>query len=154
MDIETDKATMGWEAQEEGIVAKVLVSDGQQDVSVGQVVLVMVDDAASIADFADYSASTAAAAAPPSAAPSAPAAPAAAAAAPAPAPGGGGGVGGVGAPARASGGRVLASPLARALAAEAGVELSMATPTGPHGRVIAADAVSYTHLTLPTICSV
>ena len=146
MDIETDKATMGWEAQEEGIVAKVLVSDGQQDVSVGQVVLVMVDDAASIADFADYSASTAAAAAPPSAAPSAPAAPAPAAAvpapAPAPAPGGGGGVGGVGAPARTSGGRVLASPLARALAAEAGVELSMATPTGPHGRVIAADVMA------------
>jgi len=70
MDIETDKATMGWEAQEDGIVAKVLVSEGDQEVAVGQVVLVMVDDAADIAAFSDYSgAKTPSAAAPAAAAP-------------------------------------------------------------------------------------
>jgi len=36
-DIETDKATMTWEAQEEGIVARILVPDGSADVPVGQV---------------------------------------------------------------------------------------------------------------------
>jgi pyruvate dehydrogenase E2 component (dihydrolipoamide acetyltransferase) len=140
MDIETDKATMGWEAQEEGIVAAVLVKEGDQEVPVGQVVLVMVDDAADIPAFSDYTASASAAPAAPAAAPAAPAAPAAAPAATGAPPAAGSGaapVGG-GAPKVGSGSKVLASPLARALAREAGVDLSAATPTGPHGYVAPA----------------
>ena len=76
MDIETDKATMGWESQEEGFVAAVLVKEGDQDVKVGSVVFIVVDDAKDVPAFKDY---TAAAAAP------APATPAAAAAAAKPA---------------------------------------------------------------------
>ncbi len=135
MDIETDKATMGWEAQEEGIVAAVLVKEGDQEVPVGQVVLVMVDDASEIPAFSDFTAAAAAApAAAAAAAPAAVAAPAAAAAAASPAAGAAAPAGG-GAPKGGSGAKVLASPLARALAREAGVDLSAAAATGPHGYV-------------------
>ena len=133
MDIETDKATMGWEAQEEGIVAAVLVQEGDQEVPVGQVVLVMVDDAADIPAFSDYTASAAAAPAAPAAAPAAAATAAPAVAGAMPAAGPGAAPVGGGAPKVGSGSKVLASPLARALAREAGVDLSAATPTGPHG---------------------
>ena len=42
-DIETDKATIGWEAQEDGYVAAILVPEGTQDVPVGKPVLVIAD---------------------------------------------------------------------------------------------------------------
>ena len=64
MDIETDKATMGWESQEEGIVAAVLVKEGDQDVKVGSVVFIVVDDAKDVPAFKDYTAAAAAAPAP------------------------------------------------------------------------------------------
>ena len=143
MDIETDKATMGWESQEEGVVAAVLVKEGDQEVAVGQVVIVMVDDASTVSAFGDYTSS--ASAAPAAAAPAAtaaapkPTAPAAAAQAAPPAaksaPAGGA------APKKPAGSRVFGSPLAKALAAEAGVDLSSCTATGPHGRVLAADVM-------------
>jgi len=141
MDIETDKATMGWESQEDGVVAAVLVKEGDQEVAVGQVVLVMVDDASEVAAFSDYTAGSAPAPAPPAAAAPAAATPAAPVAAPK-APAGGAAPAGGGAPAKSAGSRVLASPLARALAREAGIDLSAATPTGPHGRVIASDVMT------------
>jgi pyruvate dehydrogenase E2 component (dihydrolipoamide acetyltransferase) len=112
-DIETDKATMGWESQEDGFVAAVLLQDGAPDVAVGSPVGVLVDDKADVPAFADYVPPAAGGAAP-AAAPAAPAAaPAPAAAktaptAPAPAP-----------VARPAGQRVFASPLARAMAREA-----------------------------------
>ena len=43
-EIETDKATMDWEAQDDGFVAKILVEEGAKDVSVGQPVLVIVEE--------------------------------------------------------------------------------------------------------------
>ena len=43
-DIETDKATMTWEAQDEGFIAKILVAEGTQDVQVGAPVVVFVED--------------------------------------------------------------------------------------------------------------
>lgn len=43
-EIETDKATMDWEAQDDGFVAKVLVPEGAKDVSVGQPVIVIVEE--------------------------------------------------------------------------------------------------------------
>ena len=133
---------MGWESQEDGIVAAVLVKEGDQEVAVGQVVLVMVDDASQIGAFSDYTAT--AAASPPPAAAAAAAAPAApaAAAAPAKAAAGGAAPAGGGAPAKSAGARVLASPLARALAREAGVPLSAAKASGPHGRVLASDVMA------------
>lgn len=141
-DIESDKATIAWESQEDGYVAAVLVADGATEVSVGRPVIVLVDDASSIPAFANYSAEAAAPAPaapaaaakpPPPAAPqAAPAAPAAPSSAPTPK--------GV-APTKSAGGNVAASPLAKRLAREAGVELSKVSATGPYGRVIAADVV-------------
>lgn len=129
MDIETDKATMGWEAQEEGHVAAILVKEGDQEVQVGQVVLAMVDDPADIPNFSDYTASAPAAPAAPTA-PTTPSAPPPPPAASVPL-GGGALKGGSGSKVP----RVGASPLARALAREAGLDFTLATPTGPHGYV-------------------
>lgn len=47
-DIETDKATIGWEAQEDGYVAAILVPEGTQDVPVGKAVLVIADRCARV----------------------------------------------------------------------------------------------------------
>jgi pyruvate dehydrogenase E2 component (dihydrolipoamide acetyltransferase) len=144
-EVETDKATMAWEAQEEGVVAAILLADGAREVPVGQPALVLVEDAGSVAQFSGYTAAdaaggggaaapAAAAAAPAAAAPApkaaaaAAAAPKAAAAAPKRAPA-----------AAASGARVVASPYARRLAAEAGVSLAGAAGSGPGGRIVADD---------------
>ena len=44
-EVETDKATMDWESQEDGYMAAILVSDGAKDIAVGTPMAVMVDDA-------------------------------------------------------------------------------------------------------------
>ncbi len=52
--METDKATMEWESQEDGFIAKLLKLDGAKDIPVGTNVVVLVEDEASIAAFKDY----------------------------------------------------------------------------------------------------
>ena len=81
-DIESDKATIGWEAQEEGYVAAILVPEGAQEVRVGKTVLVLVEDKALVSAFANYAVPADAAPAAPAAAPAAPASSAPPAAAP------------------------------------------------------------------------
>ena len=115
-DIETDKATMALESMEDGYIAKIVVPSGAQDVQVGEVVAVMVEEEADCAKFADYA---------PAAGAAAPAAPAAAPAA--------------AAPRAASGARVFASPRARAMAKAAGVAIERVPGTGPNGRVVMSD---------------
>ena len=85
-DIETDKATMAFENQEDGFIAKLLVPDGANDIQVGHPVAILVEDAADVPKFASYVAGQASAAAAPASSPAAPApeAPPAAASAPAP----------------------------------------------------------------------
>lgn len=136
-EIETDKATVDYESVDDGIIAKILVAEGAQDVAINTPIAVVVDDASLVDAFKDFvadGAPPAAAAAAPAAAP-APAAPPAAAppaAAPAAAP--------VAAAAPLPTGAVMpASPLARKLAAQAGLSLSSIAGTGPGGRIIAAD---------------
>ncbi|MBU2869015.1 pyruvate dehydrogenase complex E1 component subunit beta [Pacificibacter marinus] len=83
-EIETDKATMEFEAVDEGIMGKILVAEGTEGVKVNEAIAIMVDEGE---DASNLSASAPAAAAPVEAAPVATAAPAVAAApAPAPAP--------------------------------------------------------------------
>lgn len=53
--IETDKATLDWEAQEEGVLAKILVQAGARDVPVGKPVAVLVEDEGAVASFANFS---------------------------------------------------------------------------------------------------
>ncbi len=122
-EIETDKATMEFEAVDEGIVGKILIAEGTAGVKVNTPIAVMVEEGES-ADAVPAPKADAPAAASP-AAPSAPAA----SAAPAPAPA---------APAK-GGSRVLASPLARRLAKEKGVDIATLTGSGPHGRIVKAD---------------
>lgn len=75
------QATIEWEAQEEGFLAKILVPEGTQGIQVGTTVALLVEEEADLAAFKDYTpAKGGAAAAKPAAAPAADAAPAAAAA--------------------------------------------------------------------------
>jgi pyruvate dehydrogenase E2 component (dihydrolipoamide acetyltransferase) len=76
--IETDKATVDFEMQEEGFIAKLLYPEGAKDVKLGQVVAIVVDNKDDVSKFKDYSGSAAATPAAP-AAPSKAAAPAQAA---------------------------------------------------------------------------
>lgn len=139
-EVETDKATVDYEAVDEGVLAKILIPEGAQDIPVGTPVAVLVDEVSQVSAFKDFTADSAAApAAPTPAAPAAPAAPALAAPAAPPMP--------AAAPAAAAaplppGAVMPASPLAKRMAAQMGVALSSLKGTGPGGRVIAADVVA------------
>ena len=118
-EIETDKATMEFEAVDEGIVAKLLVAEGTAGVKVNAPIAVIVEEGESLSSAPK----TAAVAAPVTAA-AAPVAAVAVAAPSAPKP---------------EGARVFASPLARRIAAERGLDLSKVAGSGPHGRVVKVD---------------
>ncbi|HEX2793733.1 MAG TPA: pyruvate dehydrogenase complex dihydrolipoamide acetyltransferase [Croceicoccus sp.] len=125
-EIETDKATMEFEAIDEGVVADIAVEAGTENVKVGTVIATLAEDGEDAGSIAVAPAAPKAPAAP--TAPQAPAAPAAPAAKAEPAP--------VAVP---SGGRVLASPLAKRIAEGKGIDLSTIRGTGPNGRVVKAD---------------
>ena len=136
-EIETDKATMEVEAVDEGVLAKILVAEGAEEVAVNTPIAILLeegeDDSALDGFDAGGGAKPAAAPAEKPAAPAAekPAAAPKAAAAPAPA-----------APA-ASGGRVIASPLARRMAEQQGIDLAAVKGSGPNGRIVKADIEAY-----------
>ena len=163
-EIETDKATMEYEAIDDGVLAKIVVPEGTQDVPVNSLIAVIAaegEDVKSAAAGAGKGAGTTpgpapektSAPVPPSPQPSPQggegaqrAAPQAASpspqprTAPSPQRGEAGGEGG-----RIDGhgtNRIFASPLARRLAKEAGIEVGRITGTGPHGRVIARDVTA------------
>jgi len=153
-EIETDKATMEYEAVDEGVLAKILVPEGTADVPVNQPIAVLAGEgedakaaAASAAKAAAPPRAPTAAAAPPSATASAPPSGAQTTAAPgAAAPGSATRPGmperpphPVAATGNGQGGRVFSSPLARRLAREAGIDVARIQGTGPHGRVVARD---------------
>ncbi len=137
-EIETDKATMEVEAVDEGTVGKLLVAEGAEAVPVNQVIAVLLEEGE------EASAIGAVPAAPqpdkpvekPPEAPSEPApkapeaAPAQEAASPAPTPA---------APGKVDGERLFASPLARRMASQAGLDLARIAGSGPHGRVVKRD---------------
>lgn len=139
-EIETDKASMGFENEEPGFMAKILVPAGSKDIPLGKLLCIIVEHKEDIDKFKDYvdTAAPAAAAAPapaPTPAPAAPvAAPAAAPAAPTAVPA---------APVSSMPptGRIMASPRARKLAAERGVDLMSVTP-GSDGLVRAAQVTA------------
>lgn len=134
-EIETDKATMEVEAVDEGTLAKIIVPEGAQDVPVNEIIAVIAgegEDASSVKAPAAAKAASAPAAvsAPaPAAAPAMPSASAPAPAAPI-----------VAAP--QSGARVFASPLAKRIAREAGIDIAVIAGSGPHGRVVERDVRS------------
>ena len=124
-EIETDKATMEFEAVDEGTLGKIIVPGGTAGVKVNQPIAVLLEEGE------DSSALAAVKAAPAAAQAAAPAPTASSAPAPAPAA--------PSAPTAKAGDRVFASPLAKRLAAEAGLDLKAVQGTGPHGRVVKAD---------------
>ncbi|MCE8536190.1 pyruvate dehydrogenase complex dihydrolipoamide acetyltransferase [Ruegeria pomeroyi] len=131
-EIETDKATMEFEAVDEGIVGKILVPEGTEGVKVNTPIAVLLEEGESAGDIASAPKAAPAAAAGNEAAPAASEAPAAApTAAPA-------------APKGADGVRVFASPLARRIAADKGLDLSQIAGSGPHGRIVKADVIGAT----------
>ena len=133
-EIETDKATMEFEAVDEGTIGKIIVPEGSEGVKVNALIAVLLEDgedasdavpsSASSDDAGDKAAATAVSAEPatPTAEPSA---------APAPA-----------APAASDGTRIFASPLARRIAADKGLDLSALQGSGPHGRIVKADVLA------------
>jgi len=125
-EIETDKATMEFEAVDEGTIGKILIADGSEGVKVNTPIAVLLEDGESADDIGEASAPAAPPAASSSASPEAPAS--AASAAPAPA-----------APKGADGSRIFATPLARRIAADKGLDLASVTGSGPHGRIVKAD---------------
>ncbi len=124
-EVETDKATMEMEAFDDGVLTEILVPEGDK-APIGAILAVLDGD-----DAGEAPAPQAAAAQPAASAETPPPVPAAAqpAAAPAPAP----------APAPASGERVKASPLARKIATDLGIDLSSVAGSGPAGRITKAD---------------
>ena len=120
-EIETDKATMEFEAVDEGVISQILVPEGSEGVKVGSVIALIGSDASDVASDATPVAPVAVAS-PPAPAPVASPAPAPAAVAAAP-----------------SGDRIKASPLAKRIAAARGVDLASLSGSGPNGRIVKAD---------------
>lgn len=164
-EIETDKATMEFEAVDEGVIAEILIEEGAEGVKVGTVIARLTVEG--------EEAAPAPAPAPKKAEP--------AAATSAPAPSGNGpastplarrvaenndidlagvtgtgprgkitkgdvetAMGGVRPEPAAKGDRIIASPLAKRMAADKGIDLSDVTGTGPGGRIIKDDVASFT----------
>jgi pyruvate dehydrogenase E2 component (dihydrolipoamide acetyltransferase) len=125
-EIETDKATMEVEAVDEGGIGRILVPDGSEGVQVNQPIALLLEEGEDTAAIAGYKAGAAA--------PSAPAQPATEpAAAPSPS-----------ADPRPTapvtdGVRIFASPLARRMAQQAGLDLDSLRGSGPNGRIVKAD---------------
>jgi pyruvate dehydrogenase E2 component (dihydrolipoamide acetyltransferase) len=125
-EIETDKATMEVEAVDEGVLAKILVAAGSQDVPVNTEIALIAAEGESVSNVASAPASASTAPAPKAAAPQTvpTAAPLATPAA---------------APVQSHGAKTFASPLAKRIAKDSGIDLSKIAGSGPHGRVIERD---------------
>ena len=129
-EIETDKATMEFEAVDEGTLGKILIPEGTENVAVNAPIAVMLEDGEDPSAISD--------APPPAAAPS-PAATAPETAPPAAAPAAANGAAPAPVASSDSGDRVFASPLAKRLAKDSGIDLGSLKGTGPRGRVVKAD---------------
>ena len=147
-EIETDKATMEIESVDEGVLGKILVAEGAEEIPVNTPIAVILEEGEDNSALAGFDAGAAAPAAAPPATQPAPA-PVAAATPPAPAA--------AAVPAQtaptaavAPGGRVFASPLARRMAEQQGIDLSSLNGSGPNGRIVKADIEAYAGGAAPT----
>lgn len=142
-EIETDKASMDFEFQEEGYLAKILVDAGAQDVPVGKPIAVYVEESGDVAAFENFTAEDAGEGPAPPAqeeakeepkeepkkeeeAPQKPAATAKDST-----------------PSKAPAGRIFASPLAKTIALDKGIALKNIKGSGPNGRIVAKDVEAY-----------
>lgn len=133
-EIETDKATMEFEAVDEGTIGRIVVSEGSEGVKVNALIAILLEDgenasemvlsSALAEDAGDKAAVTAVSAEPATPNPTSSTTPAPAA------------------PATSDGTRIFASPLARRIAADKGLDLSALSGSGPHGRIVKADVLA------------
>ena len=135
-EIETDKATMEVEAVDEGTVGKILVPEGTDDVAVNTAIAVLLEEGESAGDIKAGGAP----------APKAEAAPQPKAEAPAPAAK-------AATPAREPDSRIFASPLARRIARQNGIDIALLSGSGPHGRIVKADVEKAQKEGAPTAAS-
>lgn len=126
-EIETDKATMEVEAVDEGVLGKILVDGGSENVAVNTPIALLLEEGEDASALASHTVGGAASA--PAAAPAEAAAPTATASTPAAAS----------PPTAAGGGRVAASPLARRIAQQNGLDITTLRGTGPGGRIVRID---------------
>lgn len=127
-EIETDKATMEFEAVDEGVIGKILIEDGTEGVKVNTAIAVLLEDGESADDIATSSDAAPAPQSETKAEPATEAATPVTESKPAPV-----------APAAPDGSRVFASPLARRIAADKGLDLNNIKGSGPRGRIVKAD---------------
>ncbi len=132
-EIETDKAVMELEAVDEGTLGRILVAEGSEGVAVNQPIAQLLEEGEDESSLGDV---PTAAATPPPAPTTPPPQPAAAPESPPPPPQQ---PTPPASPKTPTGGRVIASPLARRMAAQAGLDLSMISGSGPRGRIVKAD---------------
>lgn len=124
-EIETDKATMEVEAVDEGIIGKILVAEGTEGVAVNTPIAMLLEDGEDASALSSAPKAAAAPAPAPAATPEKQEKPAVASP--------------QAAPMASNGTRVFASPLARRLANEKGIDLSSVKGSGPHGRIVRDD---------------
>jgi pyruvate dehydrogenase E2 component (dihydrolipoamide acetyltransferase) len=136
--VETDKATVDFEAQDDGVLAKILVDAGPDEIKCGQPILVTVEEGVDVSAFVNFKLdenSSSPPAPPPKSTPIE-----------APTPAVSESVQSASPPSfsvKAQTDRVVASPLAFKLAKEMGYSLQSIPGTGPGGRIIAADVKEY-----------
>jgi pyruvate dehydrogenase E2 component (dihydrolipoamide acetyltransferase) len=129
-EIETDKATMEYEAVDEGVMGKFLVAEGQEGIKVNAPIALLLEEGEDRSKLKSFTPPPPTAPAKPKAAPSA---------APSPAPSSAPVGKATPAAAARTNGRIIASPLARRLAVQRGIDLAGITGSGPNGRIIKAD---------------
>lgn len=146
-EVETDKATVDFEAQDEGIVARIIAESGPAEIQCGEPIMIVVEDAADLDAFKDYKVEPSSSSGSSVKEESTPAPPTPTASTPSVA------VNSVSPPktsaSTSTGGKVVASPLAHMLAKELGFDISSIPGTGPDGRIIAADVKEFTPATAP-----
>ena len=127
-EIETDKAMMEFEAADDGVVGRILVPEGSANVAVNTPIAILLAEGESAEDAAPTVVEAPAPVPAPASAENAAPVPGEDQPAPPPAPA-----------TTAVGERIFASPLARRIAADKGLDLGRIRGTGPHGRIIKAD---------------
>jgi pyruvate dehydrogenase E2 component (dihydrolipoamide acetyltransferase) len=149
VEIETDKAQMDFECQEEGFLARVFVQAGAKEVPVNQVIGILAENKGDVEAFAGMKLSDVEGDSASGAEPAAPAAaPAAPSAAPAPTP--------ASTTSTPSNERIFASPMAKTVAGQQGVNLATVPGSGPNGRILKADVLEHkpaatTTMTTPVV---
>lgn len=133
-EVETDKATVDFEAQDEGVLARILAEAGPNEIQCGEPIMIIMEEADDLDAFKDYTVLPTSTSTPPKQEVAPPAAPTPVTPPPVSAPS---------PPVTTSGGRAIASPLAHMLAKDMGFEVSAIPGTGPGGRILAADVKEY-----------